>query len=152
MSLAGHLGAAALLDVPAGDEPTHGVADEDDLRVGIRPALGPRLLERRLDDGLQASAVVAVGQAPVVRVRHERRRLAAGAALVALLLERADEHVVAADRRPDARQDVDVGHERDRLDAVTRVVVADPLRQGLLEDRLAAGQEPSRRRRRSGPR
>ena len=44
--------------------------DEDDLGVGIRPALRPQLLERRLDDGLQALPVVAVGQAPVVGVRR----------------------------------------------------------------------------------
>ena len=80
MSLRVDLGAAALLDVPARDEATHGVADEDDLGVGIRPALRPQPLQRRLDDGPQALAVVAVRQAPVVGERDERGGPAASVA------------------------------------------------------------------------
>ena len=48
--LAGDLGAAAFLDVPAGDQPAHGVADEHDLCVGVRPALVPPSLQGGLDD------------------------------------------------------------------------------------------------------
>ena len=46
--------APAPLDVPPRDETTHGVAHEDDSRVGILPALGAPAFECRVDDGREA--------------------------------------------------------------------------------------------------
>ena len=71
--LAGDLGAAALFDVPAGDQPAHRVAHEHDLGVGVGSALVPPLLQGRFDDRAEPLGVVPAGQPPVVGVQRAWR-------------------------------------------------------------------------------
>ena len=66
---------------------------------------------------------------------HPGRAGARGSQAIAAVQER----VVAFDRGPYARQDVQVGHEANRFDAITGVVVTDARGQFQAFDRSAEG-------------
>jgi hypothetical protein len=77
--LAGDLGSAALFDVPAGDQPAHGVAHEHHLGVGVGSALVPPPLQGRLDDRGEPAGVVPARQPPVIGDRQQVAGRDAGA-------------------------------------------------------------------------
>ena len=129
------LPAVHALEVVAGDEAAHRVADEDQLGVGVVLAPGGQLL---LDEAVQPAGGDAVVATPVVRELEVR--------LAGHEVEALEHHVRDAGVAVDAPQtgdDVDVGHQAGGDDAVAEVVGVDRV-VGQLERLDAAPERPQR--------
>ena len=115
------------------------------------PGLRPEPFEHRFDGALELLRVVPVRQAPVVREPHvvRDRRLGCSPAIGLDDVERVAEPVVqpvVPDRdRPDPGDDVHVGHQLGRDDAVAGMLVADAVGQSAARAGRAAGRaDPAR--------